>query len=308
MTTAFTKASSASRPATTKTAFWNQPLAAALADFGTSAEGLATAEAERRLQQYGPNDATAQHRPHAVVRFMGRFRNPLVIILLVASALSAVTGDVASFVIVVTIVLLSVLLDFVQETRAQSAVDALQQKVALRSDVLRDGVSTQLAFAALVPGDVVMLSAGDLVPADGRLLACRDFFVNQALLTGESYPVEKHAGDPAEPVTEISDATNAALAGTSVISGSATLLVCRTGRATALGMLADTLIAKPPPNAFETGLHRFSGLILRITVVLVLLVMAESLMFHRAWLDSLMFALALAVGLTPGLLMPSLRV
>jgi Mg2+-importing ATPase len=302
VTTAFTKASSASRPATTKTAFWNQPLAAALADFGTSAEGLATAEAERRLQQYGPNDATAQHRPHAVVRFMGRFRNPLVIILLVASALSAVTGDVASFVIVVTIVLLSVLLDFVQETRAQSAVDALQQKVALRSDVLRDGVSTQLAFAALVPGDVVMLSAGDLVPADGRLLACRDFFVNQALLTGESYPVEKHAGDPAEPVTEISDATNAALAGTSVISGSATLLVCRTGRATALGMLADTLIAKPPPNAFETGLHRFSGLILRITVVLVLLVMAESLMFHRAWLDSLMFALALAVGLTPELL------
>jgi len=133
VTTAFTKASSASPPATTKTAFWNQPLAAALTDFGTSAEGLVSAEAERRLQQYGRNDATGPHRPHAVVRFMGRFRNPLVIILLVASALSAVTGDVASFSIVVTIVLLSVLLDFVQETRAQTAVDALQQKVALRT-------------------------------------------------------------------------------------------------------------------------------------------------------------------------------
>ena len=302
MVTASTEMSKESPPGINKATFWNQPLAAALAEFETSAGGLATVEAERRLQQYGPNDATGPHRPHAAVRFMGRFRNPLVIILLVASALSAVTGDVASFVIVVTIILLSVLLDFVQETRAQSAVDALQQKVGLRTNVRRDGISTELPFAALVPGDVITLSAGDLVPADGCLLDCRNFYVNQALLTGESYPIEKHAGDPEEPVTEIGDATNVALAGTSVISGSATLLVCRTGRATALGLLAGTLIAKPPPNAFETGLRRFSGLILRITVVLVLLVMAESLMFHRAWLESLMFALALAVGLTPELL------
>jgi P-type Mg2+ transporter len=302
VTTTFTKASNAHPAANPKVPFWNQPLDAVLSDYRTSAKGLLSAEAERRLQQYGLNDATGPHRPHAMVRFMGRFRNPLVIILLVASALSAVTGDVASFVIVVTIILLSVLLDFVQETRAQNAVDALQQKVALRAAVLRDEVPKQLAVSMLVPGDVVTLSAGDLVPADGRLLACRDFFINQALLTGESYPVEKYASDLAESVTETSGASNVALAGTSVISGSATLLVCRTGRATALGMLASTLIAKPPPNAFEMGLHRFSGLILRITVVLVLLVMAESLMFHRAWLDSLMFALALAVGLTPELL------
>jgi Mg2+-importing ATPase len=282
--------------------FWNEPIELLYAELGTGPEGLTASEATRRLLRYGPNDATGLHRPHAVVRFIGRFRNPLVILLLVASALSALTGDVASFTIVVTIVLLSVLLDFVQETRAQSTVDALQQKVAVRTDVRRDGVPMQLAVAELVPGDVITLSAGDLVPADGRLLACRDFLVNQALLTGESYPVEKHVGGPAEPVTEISDATNTALAGTSVVCGSATLLVCRTGRATALGMLADTLIAKPPPDAFETGLHQFSGLILRITVVMVLLVMAESLLFHRAWLDSLMFALALAVGLTPELL------
>ena len=302
MIIAYTKALSARPLMTTKMAFWNEPPAAALNDFETSDKGLTTVEAERRLHQFGPNDVTELHRQHSIVRFVSRFRNPLVIILLVASALSALTGDVASFVIVVTIVLLSVLLDFVQETRAQNAVDALQQKVAMRADVLRDGMWARLAVANLVPGDVVRVRAGDLVPADGLLLTCRDFFVNQALMTGESYPIEKHAGDPAEPVAEISEALNAALAGTSVISGSATLLVCRTGRATALGMLADTLIAKPPPNAFETGLHRFSGLILRITMVLVLLVMAESLMFHRAWLESLMFALALAVGLTPELL------
>ena len=113
-----------------------------------------------------------------------------------------------------TIVVLSVVLDFLQEARAQGAVDALQQKVALRAAVHRDGVPVQLPFAALVPGDIATLSAGDLVPADGRLLAARNFFVNQALLTGQSYPVEKHAGDPAVVAAEISDATNAALAGT----------------------------------------------------------------------------------------------
>ena len=283
-------------------AFWNRPGSLALSDAGGADCGLDTPEAERRLQRFGPNDAAATRRSPPWRRFAGRFRNPLIIILLVASALSAVSGDIASFVIVSAIVVLSVVLDFVQEGRAQSAVDALQRQVALHAAVVRDGAAVSLPFAALVPGDLVTLSAGDLVPGDGRLLATRDFFVNEALLTGESFPVEKHAGDLAEPVGEINEATNTALAGTSVVSGSATLLIRRTGRATALGRLADTLIAKPPPNAFETGLHRFSGLILRITVVLVVLVMAESLAFQRAWLESLMFALALAVGLTPELL------
>ena len=293
-------------PATTGTTtgaeFWNSAQAAALTEAGATIDGLTSAEAARRLRRYGPNDAADAHRPPAWLRFAGRFRNPLILILLVASGLSAAAGDLASFVIVVTIVVLSVLLDFIQETRAQNAVDALQQTVALRADVRRDNKATRLAFAQLVPGDIVMLSAGDIVPADGRLLASRDLIVNQALLTGESYPVEKRAGDLAAPVVEISAAANAALAGTSVISGSATLLVARTGRATALGGLAGTLAATPPPNAFETGLRRFSGLILRITVVLVALVMAESVVFQRPWLDALLFALALAVGLTPELL------
>jgi P-type Mg2+ transporter len=251
---------------------------------------------------YGNNDATVPKRASAWLRFTRRFANPLVLVLLLASALSAATGDVASFIIVATIVLLSVLLDFVQESRAQSAVDALREQVALRADVRRDGAETSLPVAQLVPGDIVRLTAGDLVPADGVLLISRDFFVNQALLTGESYPVEKHTAEQGNPVAEISDAGNVALAGTSVVSGSATLLVCRTGRQTTLGKLADTLIAKPPPTSFEIGLRRFSVLILRITLVLVLLVMAESMAFHRPWIDSLVFALALAVGLTPALL------
>jgi P-type Mg2+ transporter len=156
--------------------------------------------------------------------------------------------------------------------------------------------------AQLVPGDIVRLAAGDLVPADGVLLTSRHLFVNQALLTGESYPVAKHAAEQGNPTAEITDAGTVGLAGTSVVSGSATLFVCRTGRETSLGKIADTLIAKPPPTSFEIGLRRFSMLILRITLVLVILVMAESMAFHRPWLDSLLFALALAVGLTPALL------
>jgi P-type Mg2+ transporter len=202
----------------------------------------------------------------------------------------------------VTIVVLSVVMDFVQEMRAQNAVDALQAKVALRARAVRDGQEITVLVAELVPGDIVKLRAGDLVPADGRLLAARDFFVNEALLTGESYPVEKHTVEEPKPASAVTTAEGAALAGTSVVSGTATLLVCATGRHTALGMLADTLIAKPPPTAFDTGLRQFSELILRITVLMVLFVLTESLWFRRGWLESLLFALALAVGLTPELL------
>ncbi len=282
--------------------FWNQTTTALLQALGSGSAGLTTDEANRRLSVYGPNDAGAPKRRPAWQRFLVLFGNPLVIILLFASALSAATGDTASFVIVVTIVVLSVVMDFVQEMRAQNAVDALQAKVALRAGVVRDGQEVTVPVTDLVPGDVVKLCAGDLVPADGRLLAARDFFVNEALLTGESYPVEKHFVEQSEPATSVITAEGVALAGTSVVSGIATLLVCATGRQTALGMLADTLIAKPPPTAFEIGLRRFSELILRITALMVLFVLTESLWFHRGWLESLMFALALAVGLTPELL------
>ena len=286
----------------TETAFWNQSAAALLSGLATTDRGLTSQEAARRLLRYGSNDAAAPKRVAAWLRLTRRLANPLVIVLLLASALSAATGDVASFVLIAAIVLLSVLLDFVQERRAQSAVDGLREQVALRADVRRDGVEKRLLVAQLVPGDIVRLTAGDLVPADGVLLSSRDLFVNQALLTGESYPVEKHAAEYGDPAAEVSEAANVTLAGTSVISGSAVLLVCQTGRSTMLGKLADTLTARPPPTSFEIGLRRFSMLILRITLALVLLVMAESLAFHRPWLDALIFALALAVGLTPELL------
>jgi P-type Mg2+ transporter len=286
----------------TETAFWKRSPAALFAELAATENGLTSQEAALRLLRDGGNDAAAPKRAPAWLQLTRRLANPLVVILLLASALSAATGDVPSFVIITGIVLLSVLLDFVQESRAQSAVDSLREQVALRADVRRDGAEATLPVAELVRGDIVRLTAGDMVPADGVLLSSRDFFVNQALLTGESFPVEKHTAEHGDPAAEISEAGNVALAGTSVISGSAILLVCQTGRRTTLGQLADTLIAKRPPTSFEIGLRRFSMLILRITLVLVLLVMAESMAFHRPWIDSLIFALALAVGLTPELL------
>ncbi|HEV2362896.1 MAG TPA: HAD-IC family P-type ATPase [Caulobacteraceae bacterium] len=282
--------------------WWAEPAAAALAAVGGNETGLSSAEAASRLKAFGRNDAATPRRPGALVRFAGRFANPLVAILLFASALSALTGDVASFVVVAAIVVLSVSLDFLQESRAQEAVDALRAQVALRAMVTRDGRETSLPVAELVPGDIVRLAAGDLVPADGLVLEARDFFLNQALLTGESYPVEKSPRPQGDAAAAIGEAANAALAGASVVSGSARMVVIETGKRAALGQIAASLAAKAPPTDFEVGLRRFGMLLIRITLVLVLVVMAESMAFHRPWLESLLFALALAVGLTPELL------
>jgi P-type Mg2+ transporter len=282
--------------------FWNKSIEQLLMELGTTQNGLASRDAQGRLLRYGPNDAGAPKRSPAWARFLSRFGNPLVAILLFASALSAITGDLPSFVIVVTIVAASVVMDFLQEQRAQNAVDSLREKVALRACTLRDNAEIDLPVDQLVPGDVVQLGAGDLVPADGRLLDSHYFFVNQALLTGEPYPVQKEAIDTPRADATLSEAVNATFAGASVISGSARLLVCRTGRDTVLGEMASTLGTKPPPTAFETGVLKFGALILRITILLVLFVLTECITFQRPWLESLMFAVALAVGLTPELL------
>ena len=282
--------------------FWNPPLASVQAQVDAGLEGLANAEARRRLKQFGPN-ALRVHRERALLlQFLARFGNPLIIILLVASGISAVTGDVASFVIIGLVVIMSVTLDFFQEYQAGKAAERLRQSVAVRATVLRDGQQTEIPIADLVPGDVVLLAAGDLVPADGRVIEARDCFVNQALLTGEAYPVEKHASELSAATEDISKADNAAFMGTSVISGAAKILICRTGPATELGSIADSLTVKAPPTAFEIGTRRFGMLIMRLTILMVLFVLLVNAILHRPLLESFLFAVALAVGLTPELL------
>jgi P-type Mg2+ transporter len=199
-------------------------------------------------------------------------------------------------------VLFSVTLDFVQEHRADKAAASLRQTVSVRTMVTRDGKQVEVPVTEVVPGDLVVLSAGDMIPADGRVLEADDFFVKQALLTGESYPVEKRPGQPPDEATEIQDATNAVFMGTTVISGSARIRVVNTGASTAIGAIADTLTREPPPSAFEIGTHRFGLLIMRLTVLLVLFVLLVNALMHKPWLESFMFAVALAVGLTPELL------
>lgn len=284
-----------------ETEFWRVPVATLFERLDSGASGLSSASAAPRLGEVGPNLVHARDEKALLLQFLSKFRNPLVIILLAASGIAAFSGDVASFVIIGTIVLLSVTLDFVQEYRAGEAAEKLRQSVAVRGRVLRDGAPHDVPLADMVPGDVALLSAGDLIPGDGRILDSKDFFVNQALLTGEPYPVEKSPADPTGE-TELFASGNAVLLGTSVISGTARILICRTGRNTALGEIADTLSAKAPPTAFQEGTHRFGLLVMRMTVLLVLFVVLVNAFFHRPWLDSFLFAVALAVGLTPELL------
>ena len=281
--------------------FWQLPIATLLERLQASPDGLSNAEAAARLIRFGPNLIHGDRKQALLLQFLSKFRNPLVIILLIASALSAFTGDAASFFIISVIVIISVTLDFVQEYRAGQAAERLRQSVSIRGKVLREGKPLEIPLAEMVPGDVTLLSAGDLVPCDGRILEARDFFVNQALLTGEPYPVEKVPGElPGE--VEILSAGNTVLLGTSVISGSAKVLMCRTGQNTELGEIADTLLAKAPPTAFEQGTRHFGFLIMRMTILLVLFVLLVNAFFHRPWLESFLFAVALAVGLTPELL------
>ena len=271
--------------------------------------GLSSAQAALNLGRFGPNRLQPARQRAVLLQFLAHLRNPLVLVLLAASALSALTGDSTGSVIIALIVLMSVTLDFVQEYRAGQSAERLALKVALTATVLRDGAPRELAVTELVPGDVVLLSAGNLVPADARVLQADDFFVNQAQLTGEPYPVEKHATalappaapTPGAPGWEL-DAEDAVFMGSSVVSGSARVLVGRSGDATALGQVAASLALQAPPTAFETGTRHFGMLIMRLTLLLVLFTLLVNVAFQRSLLESFLFAVALAVGLTPELL------
>jgi P-type Mg2+ transporter len=265
------------------------------------AQGLGSDQAAQRLSEVGPNRFD---RPPALPgwrQYLRHFRNPLVVTLLLASGVSAATGEVTNFFIIACIVLMSVTLDFWQEMRAGQVVERLRQSVAVRATVLRDGQWQEHPVADLVPGDVVQLTAGDLVPGDALVLQARDFFVNQSVLTGESYPVEKHAGMP-EAMADLQDATHAVFMGSSVVSGLAQAVLVRTGEGTAMGEVASSLNQAAAPTSFDLGMRRFGMVILRLTFLLVLFVLLVNGLMGRPLLESFLFAVALAVGLTPELL------
>ena len=283
-----------------ETAFWQQSETALLARLGSTRDGLSETEAARRLARDGPNTIDTAPKRHVVADLRHRIANPLVMILLVAAAIAGATGDIASFIIIVVVVVLSTALDMVQEYRAEATVAALRRSIAPRASVLRDGAATEALVANIVVGDIVILTAGDLVPADGVVLEANNAHVNQALLTGEPYPVEKHAGPVAS--SALADADNALFQGTSMVGGTARMLVVATAARTRFGAIAASLTAVQPPTAFERGIHRLGLLIVRLTVFLVLFVLLAHVALGRSTLQTFMFAMALAVGLTPELL------
>ena len=261
--------------------------------------GLTTMDASSRLDRYGRNQIDDRAGPSLLHSFMERFRNPLVLILIAAAAISAATGDTPSLLIIVAIVLLSVTLDVVQEHRAQNAAQRLREQVSLTATAIRDGKAAEIAASQLVPGDIVQLSAGDLIPADCRLIEARDLYVNEALLTGEAFPAEKQVSD--DSGTGLLP-WNGVFMGSSVLSGTAKALIVATGRAAQLGAIAGALHKRPPDTAFTLGVRDFGKMILRLTILLVLFTLLVNLLLHRPPLQSFLFALALAVGLTPELL------
>ncbi len=265
--------------------------------------GLRTEEAARRLAVYGYNEIASERPVSWARRLLRALRNPLVILLAVLAVLSLVSGDIRSATVIALMISLGVALRFVQEVRADTSAAALRALIHVTVSVRRDGVQREIPLRDVVPGDVVVVAAGDMIPADVRLLSARNLFVSQASLTGESLPVEKSDGvdadDGARPPLE---RRNLCFLGTSVQSGTATAVVVRTGGATLFGNIAQHVAVESPPSAFDRGVSRFTWLMIRFMVVLVPLVFIINGLTKHNWKEAFFFSLAVAVGLTPEML------
>lgn len=267
----------------------------------TSDQGLSTVQAHDRLSSVGPNRIQVKQTQTALNLFLNQFKSPIILILLFATLISAVLKDWVDAAIIFAIILGSAGLSFYQEYNASHAAERLGAQLTLRAEALRDGQPISVSVETLVPGDIILLSAGSLIPADGVVLEARDFFVNQAVLTGETYPVEK---DPktVPPTAGLAERTNTVFMGTNVRSGSARVLIVQTGAQTAFGQIAHRLSLKPPETEFERGIRHLGYLLTEVMLILVLTIFAFNVFFQKPVLDSLLFSIALAVGLTPQLL------
>ncbi len=284
-----------------KLPYWSLQADQLFGGLHSSANGLSQSDAQEILRRNGPNQIRSRERVTPLGLFLNQFKSPIVIILIFATIVSAFLQDWADAIIILLIVLGSALLSFYQEYNANSAADKLRAQVSLKSNVLRDGKSASILTEEVVPGDVVLLSAGSLIPADGVVLEGDDFFVNQAVLTGETFPVEKKPGVVAETAS-LSERTNTVFMGTNVRSGSAKVLIVETGINTAFGQIADRLSLRPPETEFERGIRRLGYLLTEVMLLLVFGIFAFNVYFQKPVLDSLLFSIALAVGLTPQLL------
>lgn len=260
--------------------------------------GLTSSDAQRRLLKYGTNTIYQKKHFRPLVAFLGKFNSPLLIILIIASGVSFFLGERANSIIILLMVLLSAILDFINSYRSEKAVAHLTDRVTTTATVLRDGIKKEINFSLLVPGDVIFLSAGDIIPADAEIIEADDFFINQSALTGESFPIEKHVLNDSSP----EKSTAIVFMGTSVITGFATAIVKLTGPTTEFGKIAQRLNQAPFETDFDKGIKNFSYFIMRVTILLVLLVFLIHIFLGHNIFETFLFAVAIAVGITPELL------
>jgi len=275
---------------------------AVLKELGSQPDGLSEAEAANRLQQVGTNEIAREQRQSAAKRFLANIENPLVLLLLALAVLSFLTGDQRATVVILVMVVLGVVLRFVQETRADDAAAKLKAMVNSTATLVRGGKEQEIPLKMLVPGDIIRLAAGDMVPADVRVLVAKDLFLNQAALTGEALPVERSATPAPLAVDNPLDLPNLCFLGSNVESGSATAVVIHTGDHTYFGSLAASIVGQRVLTSFDKGVNKFTWLMISFIAVMVPAVFVINGLSRHNWLEAFIFAMAVAVGLTPEML------
>jgi Mg2+-importing ATPase len=280
----------------------SKPAAEALAALDTTPRGLTSEEAERRSAEYGPNELSRSKQLGFWADIFHRCRSPLVVQLLIIAVVSGVIGELKSSAIVGAMIVLSVGLSYVLDRRSGRAVESLGKRVQSRTLVIRDGVEAEIKISEVVPGDIVILHAGSIIPADLRLLTVKDFFVSQSALSGESMAIEKSAEAHAAPDQAVAEVTNACFLGSNVTSGTARGVVVNTGTRTLFGAISERLTERREETSFDRGVRSFTWLMIRFMVVMVFAVFLIVGMTKGNWLEALLFGLSIAVGLTPEML------
>ncbi len=275
---------------------------AVLKELESRLTGLSVAEANGRIKRYGLNEIAREKRQSPLRRLLDNVKNPLIILLATLGVLSYLTGDLRATVVIFVMIVLGVALRFYQEIRADNAAEKLKAMVNTRSTVVRDGKEAELALKLLAPGDIIRLAAGDMVPADVRVLTAKDLFLNQAALTGESLPVEKKANPASADVQNPLELQNICFLGSDVVSGTATAVVIHTGEQTYFGSLATSIVGQREQTSFDKGVNKFTWLMISFIAVMVPAVFLINGLSRHDWLEAFLFAMAVAVGLTPEML------
>jgi len=270
--------------------------------FNTSQKGLSHEEVTKRLKLFGHNEIAIKKKRHIIIEFLSKFMNPLEVVLLVIAAISLFFGQNINALFITAMAVISVCLSFAQEYRAGKAAEKLHNMVRTNVAVWRGGKLHEVHLRSVVPGDIVELSAGDMIPADLRIISAKDLFVDQSSLTGESFPAEKFAKPLATTSRSISDLTNIAFMGSSVVSGTAMGIVIKTAAHTEFGELSCRVSEVKSETNFDKGIKSFTWMMIRFMIILAVIVFVINIIFKGNFIEALLFSLAVAVGLTPEML------